>query len=703
VILRSQRYRYSRWDGSQVDAFPDADTIMEQLADDLMQFGDLRSALRSLLQRGLDGDGGPMGGLRDLLRQLRQQRRERLDRFDLSSILDGIAEQLDEVLALERAGLDRLDPRTGDAPAGAPGAPEAGSPEAASGKRAASEGAPADGGAPGKADDFASNLMGDIAGRNRAFLDGLPEDAPGRIQALQDYEFVEPEAQRRFEELLDELRQAVTKSFFKDVEKMIRELSDGDIQRMKDMVRDLDELLVQKIAGEEPDFDGFMEKYGDMFGENPPKSLDELIQQMQSQMAAMQSLMMSLPTSQFEQLQQLLSDRLGDAELDSELRRLMQKLDFLDPAGGQRYRFSGDESLDLNAAMDLMGQLQDLDSLEQQLRSVQDDGDLDQVDADKLEALLGEEARDALEGMKKLMEVLEEAGYVSRDGSGFDLTPRGMRRIGQKALGEIYRSLKRQSLGDHATPEEGRFGERVEDTKRHEYGEAFNLHMARTLQNALRRGGPGKPVDLSPDDFEVYRNELVTRTATVMLVDLSWSMELRGAFPAAKKVALALNNLVTSAWPRDSFHVVGFSAYAKELKAHEIPFLAVDEYVLGTNIQHALLIAEQLLSRHQGGTRQIIMITDGEPTAHIENGRAQFAYPPTPMTIRETLKAVKRCTAKNITINTFMLDESYYLRAFMDQVSKINGGRVFYSSPEKLGEYILVDYVRHKKKVLAGR
>ncbi|MEE4382528.1 MAG: hypothetical protein V2J02_11065, partial [Pseudomonadales bacterium] len=384
MILRSQRYRYSRWDGSQVDAFPDADTIMEQLADDLMQFGDLRSALRSLLQRGLDGDGGPMGGLRDLLRQLRQQRRERLDRFDLSSILDGIAEQLDEVLALERAGLDRLDPRTGDAPAGAPGAPEAGSPEAASGKRAASEGASADGGAPGKADDFASNLMGDIAGRNRAFLDGLPEDAPGRIQALQDYEFVEPEAQRRFEELLDELRQAVTKSFFKDVEKMIRELSDGDIQRMKDMVRDLDELLVQRIAGEEPDFDGFMEKYGDMFGENPPKSLDELIQQMQSQMAAMQSLMMSLPTSQFEQLQQLLSDRLGDAELDSELRRLMQKLDFLDPAGGQRYRFSGDESLDLNAAMDLMGQLQDLDSLEQQLRSVQDDGDLDQVDADKL-------------------------------------------------------------------------------------------------------------------------------------------------------------------------------------------------------------------------------------------------------------------------------------------------------------------------------
>ena len=664
MTARSQRFRYSNWDGSQAERFPTADELMNELSEDLLQYGDLRSALRNMMQRGFQMQGEPMQGLRDLMRKLRQQRRERLERYDLGSVMDGLKQELDDIVDLERGTLDGMnDDSKGE-------------------------------------ENFAQSLMDGIAGRNREFLDGLPEEPAARMRALSDYEFVDPEAQKRFEELVDQMRQAMTKTFFKDVEKMVREMSDGDIQRMKDMIRDLNEMLVKRIAGDDPDFEGFMDKYGDMFGDNPPRSLDELIQLMQAQMAAMQSLMMSMPTSQYEQLQQLLADRLGDPELDSDLRKLMQKLDFLDPGKGQRYRFSGDEELDLAAAMDLMGEMQGLEEMESQLQAAQADGDLSHIDLDQLRETLGEDAADAIEQMEKLLEVLEEAGFIDRKGEGVELTPRGMRMIGQKALGEIFQALRRQGLGNHAQPEQGRFGDRIEDTKVHEYGDPFNLHMSRTLHNALLRSGPGTPVSLEADDFEIYRNESSTRTATVMLVDLSWSMELRGAFPSAKKVAMALNNLITSSYPRDSFHVVGFSAYAKELKSHEVPFLAVDEYVLGTNIQHALLIAERLLAREQGGSRQILMITDGEPTAHLEHGRAQFAYPPTPMTIRETLKAVKRCTRANITINTFMLDESYYLRAFMDQVSRINGGRVFYSSPEKLGEYVLVDYVQHKRKVL---
>lgn len=720
----ARRFRYSAWDGSQIDRFPSADALMEQLADDLMQTGDLRSALRNLMQRGFKGTetGAPMQGLRDLLRQLRQQRRDRLERYDLSGVMDDIRDRLDEIIALERAtlvamreGRDRptpsgpqpIDPFVGPLlpwpPREDQAAADAGDANARGDAGAeANTDAGADAGADAQT-NFADSVMGDIAGRGEAFLDNLPKDAPGQVRALQRHEFVEPEAQKKFEALLDELRGAMTRTFFDDVQSMLQQMSDGDVQRMKDMVRDLNEALVQKIAGEEPDFDEFMDRYGDMFGDDPPQSFDELVEQMQARMAAMQSLMMSMPSNQFEQLQQLLSDRFGDPELDAQLRKLMQKLDFLDAPGGQPYRFEGDEALDLKAAMELMEEMQSLEELEAQMRGAQASGDLSEVDADKLEEMLGEEAAEALAQMEKLREVLEEAGFVRRDGDGWELTPRGMRMIGQKALGEIYRSLKKQNLGNHRVPEQGRIGERVEETKSHEYGEAFNLHMARTLQNALRRSGPGTPVMLAAEDFEIYRNEQITRTATVMLVDLSWSMELRGAFPSAKKVALALNNLITTTYPRDSFYLVGFSAYAKELKAHEIPFLSVDEYVLGTNIQHALLIAERLLARHPGGSRQILMITDGEPTAHIENGRAQFAYPPTPMTIRETIKAVKRCTAKGITINTFMLDESYYLRAFMDEVSRINGGRVFYSSPEHLGEYILVDYVAHKKKVLGRR
>lgn len=670
MSIGGQRFRYSTWDGSQADRFPSADELMSELAEDLMQSGDLRSALNNLMQRGFRMQGEPTQGLRDMQRQVRRKRRERLERFDLGSIMEGLREELEAIVELERATLDAMqgDPSDGDG-----------------------------------RDNFAQSLMGDMASDKRDVLDGLPEDPAAQMQALSDYEFVDPEAQKRYQELVDELKQAMTKSFFRDVEKMVREMSDGDIARMKDMVRDLNAMLVKRIAGEDPGFEDFMAKYGDMFGDDPPRSLDELIEQMQAQMAAMQSLLMSLPTSEYEQLQKLLSDRLGDAELDAALRKLMQKLDFLDPGKGQRYRFSGDEPIDLDSAMELMGEMQSFEDLEGQLQAAQMDGDLSHVDLDQLRETLGEEAVDAIEQMQQLLEVLEEAGFIDRNAEGFELTPRGMRMIGQKALGEIFKTLRRQSLGNHALPEQGRFGDRIEETKVHEYGDPFNLHMARTLQNALRRRGPGAPVQLAPEDFEIYRNETVTRTATVMLVDLSWSMELRGAFPAAKKVAMALNNLITSAYPRDSFHVVGFSAYAKELASHEVPFLTVDEYVLGTNIQHALLIAEKLLAREQGGSKQILMITDGEPTAHIEQGRAQFAYPPTPQTIRETLKAVKRCTRSNITINTFMLDESYYLKAFMDQVSQINGGRVFYSSPEKLGEYVLVDYVQHKRKVLGGR
>ena len=291
----------------------------------------------------------------------------------------------------------------------------------------------------------------------------------------------------------------------------------------------------------------------------------------------------------------------------------------------------------------------------------------------------------------------------TEEGNGWKLTPRSARALRQKALIEIYARLKKHSFGNHATPEEGRFGERMEDARPYEFGDPFHIHMPRTIRNALDREGPGAPVKLQTEDFEIYRSELITQTATVLMVDLSWSMALRGSFQSAKKVAMALHSLISSAYPRDSLYVLGFSAYAKEIKAHDLPYLQYDDYLLGTNMQHALILAEKLLAKHQQGTRQIIMITDGEPTAHLENGRPVFAYPPTSATISKTLRAVKNCTTKNININTFILDQSYYLKAFVEQMSRINGGRIFYTEPHNLGEYILVDYVQNKKKRLTRR
>lgn len=699
--------RYSQWDGSQYQP-PSADDILDALSEDLMEFGDLNQAMRYLMQRGMDSeDGNYIRGLRDMLRQLKDQRQQRLERYDMNSVMDDIKQQLDEILTMENNTIDEWMKRP-DSPGGAEEDAESqkfmdnlmkGIVPDDDQSRSGSE--PDDGSHDAAANEgnFSNKVLGDIGKQNREFMDSLPPDTAGKVRALQDYEFLNADAQKKFLKLIDQLRKSMTQSFFKDVENMVNNMSDGDIQRMKDMVKDLNDMLVKKIAGEDPGFDEFMDKYGDMFGDNPPRSLDELLEQMQQQMAATQSLFNSMSPEQQQQLQDMMMDKFGDPELNAEMAKLAKELDYLNPQG-RRYDFSGDQEIDLQAAMELMREMQQLDELEQQMQRAQYDGKVDGIDPSKVEELLGKEAAENLEEMQKLMEILEEAGYARRDGNKWELTPRGTRSLGQKALGEIYQRLKKQSLGNHAVPEEGRFGERIEESKPYEYGDPFHLHMPRTIRNALDRDGPGAPVKLQTSDFEIYRSELITQTATVLMVDLSWSMALRGSFQSAKKVAMALHNLISSAYPRDSLYVLGFSAYAKEIKAHDLPYLQYDDYLLGTNMQHALILAEKLLAKHRQGTKQVIMITDGEPTAHLEDGRPVFAYPPTPATISKTLRAIRSCTTKGITINTFMLDQSYYLKAFVEQMTKINGGRVFYTEPHRLGEYILVDYVQNKKKRL---
>ena len=757
----AMRYRYSEWDGTQEIPHLDADQILDALSDDLMNFGDLQHALRNLMQRGMrTPQQGRMQGIRDLLQQLRQQRRERLDQFDLGGVMDDIRKQLDEILEMERETLrERLGEPEGDleqtdgaqagdqadGAEGADGQQEAGSEQpdgqqpsgqqqggqrsqAGAQRSPAGQQQPSGQQQPGQSGDQGDQgdqgetgaggeqselsdeeqfqqMLERIAQRKQDFLEALPPDPAGQMKDLQNYEFLNPDAQSRYQELVEQLRQAMTESFFNDVSKMVEEMSEGDMERMKDMVRDLNDMLAQRMKGEEPDFDSFMDKYGDMFGENPPQSLDELIAQMQAQMQAMQSLMESMPSDQRQQLQSLLADKLGDAELEAELSELAQNLDFLNPSRDQpsSYPFRGDEEIDLQAAMQLMNEMQQIDDLENGLERAQYSGELDDVDIDQLRELLGDEAVETFDELKQLLEVLENAGYIRKEGDEWELTPRGTRMIGQNALAEIFRQLKNQGIGNHPVPQSGRHGERLDDTKEYEFGDPFHLDMRRTIMNAIEREGPSTPVKLQPDDFEIYRSELVTETATVLMVDLSWSMALRGSFQAAKKVALALQNLIKAQYPRDSLYIIGFSAYARELKPQDLPYVRWDESVLGTNMHHALMIAERLLAKHRGGTRQILMISDGEPTAHLERGRSQFAYPPSPITIRETLKAVKRVTQQDITINTFMLDRNYYLKEFVNQLAKINGGRVFYTTPDQLGEYILVDYVQHKRKKISGR
>src|SRR5438132_1121579 len=395
---------------------------------------------------------------------------------------------------------------------------------------------------------------------------------------------------------------------------------------------------------------------------------------------------------------QKFEELLQDDSLRLELARLSGFMQAMMPPSelSERYPLFGDDPLSMGEAMGLMERLQQMDRLEAQLER----GSFrpDDVDRSLAQELLGDDARQSLDQLRRVTEVLEKAGYVERKGRRMELTPRGMRRIGQSALRDIFDQLKKTRMGQHQLWRGGTGTDASDDLKDYEYGDPFLLDMKETLFNAIVREGPKVPVKITGSDFVVHRTEHMSQASTVLMIDMSRSMFLRGCFLAAKKVAIALDSLIRSQYPRDSLYVVGFSNYAVELKPQTLPQLALNDYVYGTNMQHGFQLARSLLAKHRGN-RQVIMITDGEPTAHLrEDGRAEFAYPPTYNTIQQTLSEVKRCTRDRIVINTFMLERGPYLTEFINQMTRINKGRAFFVSPDRLGEYILVDYVSGKQR-----
>jgi uncharacterized protein with von Willebrand factor type A (vWA) domain len=344
-----------------------------------------------------------------------------------------------------------------------------------------------------------------------------------------------------------------------------------------------------------------------------------------------------------------------------------------------------------------------MDQLEQMLRGASSPGALAEVDTDRARELLGDDAARSLEQLSDLARQLQEAGLIDTREGRLELTPKGLRRIGRNALSDLFSKLARDKLGRHETERTGIGHERTYDTKAYEFGDPFNLNIERTVRNALRRQGSGTPVQLTPEDFEVERTEQTVRSSTVLMLDLSLSMPMRDNFLAAKKVTMALHSLISTQFPRDYLGIVGFSEVARVVTPEQLPEVSWD-FVYGTNMQHAFLLSRQLLAR-QTGTKQIIMITDGEPTAHFEPGMTApfFSYPPVQETIDATLREVARCTRDGIRINTFMLDATPYLRAFVEKLTQMNRGRAFFTTPETLGDYVLVDFIEQKRAMRGGR
>ena len=494
-------------------------------------------------------------------------------------------------------------------------------------------------------------------------------------------------------------------SYFNQMSGSLQDMDASQMQRMKDMFNELNQMLEMREQGQDtqPAFEQFMERFGDFFPDNP-QTLDELLEQMAQQMAAMQQMLNSMTPEQRAQLQSLMDQLMEDMDLRWQMDRLAQNLQNAFPQAGwdRRYNFSGQDPLNFAEAAQLMNELGDIDQLENLLRRATNPGALADVDIDRARELLGDDGAKSLERLAELAKLLEEAGLIENKEGRMELTPRGLRKIGQNALSDLFSKLTKERMGRHQVDPSGVGHERAYETKPYEFGDPFNLHIEKTVRNALTRTGGGVPVRLAPDDFEIERTETLTRTSTVLMLDLSLSMPMRDNFLAAKKVAMALHSLISSQYPRDFLGIVGFSEVARELKAEQLPEVSWD-FVYGTNMQHGFQISRRLLGR-QTGTKQIIMITDGEPTAHImSNGEVFFNYPPVRETVDATLAEVNKCTRDGIRINTFMLDATSYLRDFVEKLTRMNGGRAFFTTPENLGDYVLVDFIEHKRAQRKGR
>ncbi len=669
------RARYSRWDGTQRLPDLEADEILKALSDDVMAEGDLAEALRRLMDRGWrsgDPTRPDLPGLQDLMERLARRREELRERYDLGDVLGDIRRELEEIVADERAGVERrLERAAEDAP-----------------------------------DADTARVAQDLAARRLDRLDALPTDLGERIRDLREYDFLEQDARQRYDELVERLSKQVLDQFAQGMSDAIRSMTPEDLSANREMVRDLNDLIRQRIGGQDPDVRDFLAKHGRFFP--GAQSFDDIIDQLAQRMAAMQSLMRSLSPEQRAELESMMEALLRDDRLLIDLAQLASNLDLLLPGGlGDRVRFSGDESLSLDGALSQIARMQAMERLEDSLMDVEAPGDLASIDRDEVRELMGDDAARDLDALDDLARRLEEAGYLTRVGERLELTPRGTRKIGQQVLDDLFARLQRDAFGGHRIDRQGRGGEREETTKPYEFGDPFHLDLRGTLSNAMvrdentpaaRAARGERGVRLIPDDFEVYRTEQLTSTATVLLVDMSRSMLLRGCFLAAKKVAVALDTLIRTQYPRDHLSVIGFAYYAREIRPGALAELTWHGYEYGTNLQHGLMLARRILARQAASNREIVVITDGEPTAHFEGGQVEFSYPPTRRTISETLREVQRCTKEGITINTFMLERSRALTEFVAHMTKLNRGRAFYATPERLGEYVLVDFVGRRSK-----
>jgi uncharacterized protein with von Willebrand factor type A (vWA) domain len=642
-----RRVRYGAWDGGPDPLDPPYDVrdALDSIGDDVLGGMSPREALNRLLRRGTNG----RDGLDALRRRAQSRARELRNKGRLDGTLEQVRELLDQAVEEEKRA---LFPEPTDA-----------------------------------------------ARMAEAELDALPRDTSRAVRELADYQWHSDEARATYQQIQDLLRSEVLDSQFAGMKQAMENASAEDLARVKEMMGALNDMLDADARGEhtDEDFAEFMQQYGDFFPDQPA-DLAELIDSLARRAAATQQLMDSLTAEQREELAGLMGQAMGQAGLADEMARLRQGLQSARPdlQWGGRQRMDGDEGMGLSDATGALAELADLDQLNELLGQDYPGATMDDIDEELIERALGRAAVDDIAQLRRIERELRDQGYVQQGGEGLRLSPQALRRLGSTALKRVFATVEARGRGTHDVRDAGAAGEITGASREWRFGDEQPLDVVRSLRNTVLRTS-GQSLDMAAEDFEVVETERRSSAAIALLVDMSYSMELRGTWGEAKTTALALHSLVTTKYPQDAIEIIGFSDYARVMSPNALVEHDWDR-VQGTNLQHGLMLARRHLDKHRGSDPMILVITDGEPTAHLAaDGFADFAWPPTRETLAATLAEVERCTRRGATINVFMLDDDPRLVGFMQELSKRNGGRLFQPKRGALGEYVVEDYLSARR------
>jgi uncharacterized protein with von Willebrand factor type A (vWA) domain len=631
---------------------PDLRDALDEMGRDVMAGSSPRSALEELLRRGTRNTSG----LDDLTRRLWERRAEIQRRHNLEGTLRDVQRLLDEALEAERRELF-----------------------------------------PNPSDD---------ARFAEAQLDALPAGTAAAVRELASYNWQSEEARQKYEQIRELLGRELLGSRFEGMKDALQNTTPEDVERINEMLTDLNALLAAHAQGR-PDIDQlfaeFMDKHGEFFPENP-RTVDELIDVLAARAAAAQRMLNSMTPEQRAELAQLSQQAFGSPQLAQQLSALDAQLQALRP--GENWsgseRMSGDDPLGLAEGAQAMSDLAELDALAEQLAQSYPGARLEDIDLDALTRQLGDEATVDARRLSELERQLKEQGLLERapDGS-LQLSPKALRRLGQTALADVLRTARGQT-GERDAASAGAAGELSGSSRAWQFGDTQPWDVSRTVRNAvLRTAGSGTrgSVRLDVADVEIAETEHRARAAVALLVDTSWSMVQEGRWLPMKRTALALHQLISTRYRNDALQLITFGRYAEVV---ELPQLVGLEgaWEQGTNAHHALLLAGRHLRRHPDAQPVVLMVTDGEPTAHLEpDGTAEFDYPPRPATLRKTVAEVDRLAKLGASVTVFRLGDDPRLNAFVDLLARRSGGRVLAPDADGLGAAVVGDYLRTRRRL----